>query len=129
MWVNYLALMNQAILNNRMLFKIAYNTKNLMLTRFLYTQHLVSHYKCIYINNKLHLYVILVYSEGECIIKHLSIMTTVSKKVSWSLKQLQKILLLQSYNTLYLLSTNKGLMTHIQAINSSCSGIMLCKIN
>lgn len=105
-------------------FKIIYTKKNINLIKLFKKLNFISDYLIIHSTKKLQILIKLKYLKNLKIIKNFKLISKPSKNHYISLKAL-KLLNERTHNSVYLISTSQGIITHFQALRKKISGFVV----
>ena len=114
-----------SISNNNNLFKsyliVPKQKQSIQIIDLLFQEGLVRRYKVL--NNKI--YIFLKYKDNLPLIKKINLISSSKRRQFIKIKEVQKL----PFDKIYLLSTSKGIVTHIEAQKINLGGELICSIH
>ncbi len=114
-----------SISNNNNLFKsyliVPKQKQSIQIIDLLFQEGLVRRYKVL--NNKI--YIFLKYKDNLPLIKKIDLISSSKRRRFVKIKEVQKL----PFNKIYLISTSKGIVTHIEAQRINLGGELICSIH
>lgn len=114
-----------SISNNNNLFKsyliVPKQKQSIQIIDLLFQEGLVRRYKVL--NNKI--YIFLKYKDNLPLIKKINLISSSKRRQFIKIKEVQKL----PFDKIYLMSTSKGIVTHIEAQKINLGGELICSIH
>lgn len=114
-----------SISNNNNVFKsyliVPKQKQSIRIIDLLFQEGLVRRYKVL--NNKI--YIFLKYKDNLPLIKKINLISSSKRRQFIKIKEVQKL----PFNKIYLISTSKGIVTHIEAQKINLGGELICSIH
>lgn len=107
-----------------LIFKINFSKRNLIFLRLLKNLNFIHKFLVIKKNNKLCIYIYLYYFKNAWIGKNFKLISTPSKSFFISFKAL-RLLTKRTGNSIFIISTNLGLVTHNTAVKEKIGGLLI----
>ena len=114
-----------SISNNNNLFKsyliVPKQKQSIQIVNLLFQEGLIRRYKIL--NNKI--YIFLKYKDNLPLIKKINLISTSKRRQFIKIKEVQKL----PFDKIYILSTSKGIVTHLEAQKINLGGELICSIH
>jgi len=117
-------LININKLKKNLHFNIFFTKKNLLFINFLKNFSFINKYYIIKMKNKFYIKIYLYYYKNKIISNNFKILSTPSKSFFLSYKSL-RLLSKRTSSSIFILSTDKGILSHKQALNQKLGGLVL----
>lgn len=117
-------LININRLKKNLKFNIFFTKKNLYFINFLKNSSFIRNYELITINNRIFIKIYLYYYKNNIVCNNFKIISRPSKSFFLSYKSL-KLISKKSSSSIFLISNDKGIMTHQTAIKNKKGGLIL----
>ena len=119
---------NIAISRKLLKIKIVYTRQTIRLLKILYRVGLVKNFSIIKLEQTLYIWLTPFFYKNVPFFKSAKLISTSSKKFYVSYRAL-KLLGRSVGSSIYILSTSRGLMTHLECLSYRTGGILLCAIS
>lgn len=120
-----IAILNHAIKSNKLFVNVPFHRSLIDVLNIFFSNGFIYGYKFIKKKKKLLIQVKLKYFQNTNVFIKLKCISTNSDKIYWSHNQLSFYLNYNKNNS-YILSTNKGILSHQEAIKKKVGGLVLC---
>jgi ribosomal protein S8 len=117
-------LININKLKKNLHFNIFFTKKNLLFINFLKNFTFINKYYIIKIKNKFYIRIYLYYYKNKIISNNFKILSSPSKSFFLSYKSL-RLISKRTSSSIFILSTDRGLLSHKQALNQKLGGLVL----
>jgi ribosomal protein S8 len=117
-------LININKLKKNLHFNIFFTKKNLLFINFLKNFTFINKYYIIKIKNKFYIRIYLYYYKNKIISNNFKILSSPSKSFFLSYKSL-RLISKRTSSSVFILSTDRGLLSHKQALNQKLGGLVL----